>query len=1083
MLTILYGTQSARREIYSRIRGDVNAARRAFLIVPDQKALLAESALMENLPPSAALLVDAVGFSRLSNLVCRKYGGLCGDYADEGAKILFLYRAVKKLSPWLRVYDTRLGCGALTALVSLFTEFRAYAVTPEAMDEAAKRLPPSPLSDKLSDLALLFAEYEDLLHKRYAEQADDLDKLCSLLAEHDFFADARVYIDSFISFTGQEMKIIDRMLAKNTAITVTLPLSRTRPAHAAEAADTRRRLLRLAEKHSIPIDEVYTQDTDCPAALEFAKQNLWNFSCTARFETNTRGTLELVRCADKNEEAELCLSEIFQIVSNGGAYAEIAIIARNTADYEGTLDAMLSRCGIPFFLSKKTDAALLPLTKLTLAALSLYVYDFRTADVISYIKTGLCGLDDEECDLFEEYISRWNISGRHRYLDGEDFTMSPEGYTASEMPSESLAGINAVKRKFAAPLSRLCDSLCAARTGREFAESVFLYLCDAGIRERAADPRFTRFFGVDKTAESIRLWNILLDALDTFVAAAGDEPLTAAEFCDLLRLLFSSLDVGHIPSSRDQVIVGNADTIRIDRRPYVLILGANEGVFPAPVPESPALGEEDRQALEKLGIRLSQNRALRSARELYHFVRALDCAQTRAVISYYAQTPDGAPTEKSFAVERLEKIFGGSLYTSVFSALPPLERMCYAAEARMCAGRFDQRTETVLQRVLTPLDLYAPPLGDVRAIQNANASLSAPAARAALGETIRLSQSRIDRYSDCRLRWFLEYMLSLQDTAPFEFRPVDTGNFVHGVLERFLLETQKSGALLGALTQTDIRAAAARLCTAETEKIARACGGAGGRLLFFFDRLQKNLELILTSLNDEFANTAFQPVLFEYKIGFAGGHAPLSIPLPDGGVAEIRGVADRIDVYRAGTCVFIRVADYKTGDKTFREEDLSRGKNLQLPVYLLTLCSVCDESFLKKIGANRTDKLIPAGASYFVVKPPRLRLDAPPCRDMYGDAVRALRREGILSADEKIAGCADTSEDRRFSAKLIRKNEREMDALFNTVKAVVCRVACDMRAGRIDCADTQSGAKSPCRYCPYTALCRGEKSKGGEFND
>lgn len=102
---------------------------------------------------------------------------------------------------------------------------------------------------------------------------------------------------------------------------------------------------------------------------------------------------------------------------------------------------------------------------------------------------------------------------------------------------------------------------------------------------------------------------------------------------------------------------------------------------------------------------------------------------------------------------------------------------------------------------------------------------------------------------------------------------------------------------------------------------------------------------------------------------------------------------------------------------------------------------------------------------------------------MYGDAVRALRREGILSADEKIAGCADTSEDRRFSAKLIRKNEREMDALFNTVKAVVCRVACDMRAGRIDCADTQSGAKSPCRYCPYTALCRGEKSKGGEFND
>ncbi len=1083
MLTILYGTQGARREIYRRIGDDVQAARRAYLIVPDQKALLAESALMKNLPPSAALLVDAVGFSRLSNLVCRKYGGLCGDYANDGAKILFLYRAVKKLSPMLSVFDTRLGCRALGALVSLFTEFRAYAVTPEQLGEASRSLSPSPLADKLSDLALLYAEYESSLHKRYVEAADDLDRLADLLAKHDFFENAKVYIDSFVSFTGQEMKIIGRMLAKNTDVTVTLPLSGTRSAHTAETTDTRRRLLRLAAKFSVLTDEIETEDEDTPAALDFAKRNLWNFSCTERFLENTRGTIELVRCADKSEEAELCLREIYQIVSSGGAYADIAIIARNAADYEGILDPLLTRCEIPFFFSKKTDASLLPLTKLTLAALSLYVYDFRTADVISYIKTGLCGLSDEECDLFEEYVGRWNINGRRRYLDGEDFTMSPEGYTAAEMPPDALAGVNEVKRKFAAPLLRLCDSLSAAHTGRDFAEAVFFYLCDAGIRERAADPAFTRFFGVDKTAESVRLWNILLDALDVFTAAAGDEEITAAEFCDLLRLLFSALDVGHIPSSRDQIIVGSADTIRIDRRPYILILGANEGVFPAPVAESPALGEEDRRTLETLGVKLSQNRALRSARELYHFVRALDCAQKRAVISYYTQAPDGAPAEKSFAAERLEKIFGGNLYTYAFSSLPPLERLCYAQAARMWAGRFDAKTERLLQTVLTLFDLYTPPLANAKAIQNSDASLSPSAARAALGDTLRLSQSRLDCYSDCRLRWFLQYMLSLRDTAPFEFRPVETGNFVHGVLERFMIELKQSGRFVGALTSAEIEEAAARLCAAETEKIMRSCGGGSARMLFFFDRLRKNLRLILTSLNAEFSQTAFRPVLFEYKIGLAGGHAPLKFSLPDGGGAEIRGVADRVDVCRTDAGVLVRVADYKTGDKIFREEDLLHGKNLQLPIYLFTLCKVGDEDFRRRIGALPSDRLIPAGAAYFVVKPPRIRLDAPPERDMYPDAVRALRREGILLAGDAMTKDADSSANRPFSAKLLEKNEREMDELFNTVKASVSRIACDMRDGRIDCAETQGGAKSPCLYCPYTALCRGEKSKGGDQND
>ena len=215
------------------------------------------------------------------------------------------------------------------------------------------------------------------------------------------------------------------------------------------------------------------------------------------------------------------------------------------------------------------------------------------------------------------------------------------GYTAEETDPASLAAINEIKETVASPLARLCDSLDGAVTVRDFATAVFVYLEELGIREKSLEPTMVRYFGVDKTAEAIRLWNMTMEALDTLVDAAGDEETTAADFHTLVRLLFSAIDVAEIPNAKDQIIIGNADTIRIDERNIVLLLGAVEGVFPAPVSESPTLCENERSILEENGVSLSQTLRLRSARELFHFVRAIDFATERVVISHYAADADG----------------------------------------------------------------------------------------------------------------------------------------------------------------------------------------------------------------------------------------------------------------------------------------------------------------------------------------------------------------------------------------------------------------------------------------------------------
>ena len=568
-----------------------------------------------------------------------------------------------------------------------------------------------------------------------------------------------------------------------------------------------------------------------------------------------------------------------------------------------------------------------------------------------------------------------------------------------------------------------------------------------------------------------------MEALDTLVDAAGDAVTTAAEFAALVRLLFSAIDIARIPSSMDQIMIGNADTIRIDERKIVLILGANEGVFPAPVSESPTLGEQERNELSEVGISLSQDLRMRSAREFYHFARAIDFATERAVISYCTADADGRACTPSFAITRLRRLFS-ALCDGPFAALAPMDKLFYKATAVDAIGRYDPDTEAVLREVLTKSGDYTPPLQDASMLGNADAALDPTVARSLYGDAMQLSQSKIDCYSDCRLRHFMQYVLTLEDTAPFEFNPANTGTFVHSVLENFILLTKEAGRSLKDYTDEELEEIASSLCAVETEKILRS-GSSNARMLCFFARMHRHLSLILKNLVAEFKNSDFEPFLTEYRIGF-GGHSPLAVTLGDGGSVTLNGIADRVDICKKDGKVYLRVADYKTGKKPFAESDLLKGKNLQLLIYLFSLCEVADKEFFDLLGVDSTEEILPAGATYFVVKAPNISLDTPPEDDLSDAAAAALERKGYLFSADKLADAIDRTENKCFTKKLIEKDADETADLLATVKTSIANVANGMRGGRIDTSDTQTGANAPCRYCAYLHICRKENKKGDE---
>ena len=154
------------------------------------------------------------------------------------------------------------------------------------------------------------------------------------------------------------------------------------------------------------------------------------------------------------------------------------------------------------------------------------------------------------------------------------------------------------------------------------------------------------------------------------------------------------------------------------------------------------------------GVTLSQSMALRSARELFHFVKAIDFATDKVIISHYETELDGSKCEESFAVTRLCKLFK-NLHHYNFSDLDTVDKLFYPEHAAEKIGTLGKDAEVLLCQTLSPRGIYTPPLPSAKLLSNESAALSEKLASDIHGEKMRLSQSRIDTYSDCHLNYFM----------------------------------------------------------------------------------------------------------------------------------------------------------------------------------------------------------------------------------------------------------------------------------------------------------------------------------------
>ncbi len=1072
MLYMIYGKSGTGKT--ERIFAEMEKAAAegtVYLLVPDREAVMAES--------RAATLrgagsIEVLTFTRLCNTLFRRYGGLSSRFIGKGAKKLLMRGVMRGLAPMLHEYGKAQGFGMYEKLTAMRTTLYQDGILPRDLDRASMSVGlETPLGAKLSDLSLLFAAFDAELSVRFEDPDGVLSRASKLLETEAFFRGSTVFIDSFTSFSAQQAELLTFVMRDAKDVFVTLPYlpeEREEPS-VRFLAGTDERLRRAARRagngeiRSVTLRGAKRYESDALAFLstEISSQS----GNVARFEGGT-GDLRLVRGANLFAEAEAAACDILRAVRSGLRFREIAVILRDTAMYEGVLDAVFRKYEIPYFLSSRSEIAEKPLVKLIFSAFSVIDRGFRGEDVITYIKTGFAGISPDDASLLENYIVKWNLRGK-LFTNEEPWTMHPRGYgfSFSDEDGETLMRLASLRETVVSPLMRFSSANKTAKIVREKATVLFDFLTSLGVYDKLSSLAEEAEAAGERALamETVQLWNALCETLDTLVTCAGESETDAGEFSSMLMMLFLETDIGKIPTSVDEVVISGASETLAGTREYVYLIGAAEGVFPQRVTEEGLFSEHEKRLLADCDVELSDRLEKRVSEELYYFYRAASAGRKRLYISYPHYSLSGAEQRESVGLKRVKALFPDLKVEDHELSRPEelIEGKNASFEYAMSLGGNLGRA---LREYYESDGGYAEKLRYIQMPLGAEKTVLSPEnAEALFPGKLSTSYSRLEKFIKCRFAYFCEYEMRLSDDSPAKFGAVDIGSFMHGVLE-------KTVEKLAGGDNVDIRESVRSVAADYIMSLfGRAPENLPKRLSHLFDYLCKSAEVFARRMEEEFRASSFRPCDFELTVGRDGdGVLPMTLVGEDVSV-ELRGKIDRVDMYEGegGKC-YIRVVDYKTGDKTFDLKNVRLGLDMQMLLYLF--------SVWENGGARYGGEIVPAGVLYAGIKPPRVDVAA---GEVGKEETITVKTSGLFLHDEALLRAMEPTLEGRFIPVKEKDIGREkpnlvgLDAfceLKNEVRATVLKYAAELKHGRAEARPLTAGGQSPCEYCRMRSLCR-----------
>jgi ATP-dependent helicase/nuclease subunit B len=1017
-------------------------------VVPDRMTVIAEKKIFEKLSIESTCNIEVLTLSRLfSRLVPSK------TIISKTASCMILQKILRQEKNKLLCFNRNIDEDLAEVIFGTISQFKSCKVN---FDEVAVKNGDKLLENKLSDIAHIFKLYENFLHSHgLFDSLDKLNFLETAVASSPFIKGSQFYFCGFDGLTLQGFQIVSNILKSAKSFAFALQSGGNAPnAHIFNENFSSKILNMFNDKN---FDTVFCTEKQ-NEWQNFLADNLFCFksSCKKVKECN----VGLFEGKDFREEVLFVATKIKDMVaSKKYSYADFFVAVPNLNDKSIVISEVLSNFGFNFYVDTQEEFKNSVVFRFVENALEMFMRQGSFDSVLLFLKNPLLNLPQSSLDDFEDYALKYNLQ--------ELFELKSSNINSCEF----FENFNSIRTFLLQKTEETAKSFAKSKTFGDYVLTLQKFFENIELEEKinAESKKFYAENNLKQAKIFEQLWGTLSNVLTELSGVLGDEECDFKTFSSTLLSGMSVPKISTTPLSIDSIVVGDASTSFFETRKVLFVIDASESEFPKTFVDSGVISDSDIKAMSE-HYKLEPTIFELNKKEQFKAYELLLKPTEKLFLSYNFLSGEKskilAEIQQMFLIESAGKF--APLNFQNFSNLAFVTRNNNFSVARsnltadiraLCDGVRDKgdTDDSLFQALKDNLDNHF--------LDNFGFKNQVNLTQNLFFQNSKTSVSQIENFMTCPFFHFVTRGLKLKEKDEGKLERNFIGLILHEVA-RDTLKTLKMPQDESAVAKTTREVFKNIIQKDDYSSLVSCVSNAP---------LIKNLEneavKFMLALNEQSKHSRFEPKFFEERFSDSGRIKSPKIDC-NGVPLSLVGQVDRLD--ESGE--YFRIIDYKTGEVDTSLKELFFGKKIQLETYL----KVCEDSL----------KLKPAGAYYLPVK------------GGFGDEKSTIQKKYQLKGntldsfkvacltDDRLNGDAMDSDIVQLKFKASKSGQKEpsgyskivsqtdFENFGNYAYSLIQKACCDIQTLRVTPCPLVIGGADACENCPYSALCRFDKTFG-----
>ena len=1045
-MNIIYGRSGSGKSeyIYNKIKSEKNNCSKMYIITPEQFSFTAEKKLLETLDEGATTKVEVLSFERMAYRVIKETLGNSIKNLVASGKAMIISNLLEEYQKEFNFLGKNME--NIDMILTQITEFKKHNITVDMLQKQVEDTQDTYLKLKLKDMLIIYSKYEEKIDGSYIDENNLLTILADNIEESHLFDNATFYIDEFAGFTKQEYSVIEKLLKIAKEVNITVCTDDLRVIKSPEADifyDNKQTIQTLKQIGDID-NEIYLNK---PLRfkndeLKHLEKNIFDIPFTSY--NKKVENIKLTIAKNQYDEIENVARQIYKLVRDEGyRYRDIGVITKNLESYSSLCKAIFTEYNIPVFIDEKKDITSDMFIKYVLSILDIFAKNWSYEAVFNYIKSGIVKIDN--IYELENYCLKWDIRGKKWYENKWNF--GDENQFINE------------QNQIVMPLLELQKELKKEKTADNISKKLYDF-----ILKNVQDEQI-----------EVESYNAVIEVIEEIADLFKNEKMSFDTYIRLLKTGISSKEIGQIPQTQDKVTVGDVNRSKTHKIRAIFIIGVNDGAFPSVQSSEGFFGDKDREDLKAKGFELAKGTLEKMYEENFNIYKTFSTAEEKVYISYPAADVDDKPLRRSTMISRIKKIFpelkenvyegnNDEIYTKQVTFTNLLGKINNISGKWYEVYNWYSKNpswQIKLDKALEGLDYT-----------NVPEKINEKNVQKLYGNTLHTTVSRLESYRACGFSYYLKYGLKLSDKEKMNIKPVDTGSFMHDVIDSFFKEVED----VKNISDEDAKKILDRIIEDKLSLPRNYIFSATAKYRTLVRRLKRVIYLSMKYIIQSLKCSEFDVLQTELEFGNKD-YPPIEMTLDNGKRVSITGKIDRIDIAKAPNGKYIRIIDYKSSTKDIELNKVIAGLQLQLLTYV--------DAIVQK------ENVQPAGALYFTLLEPKL---AGASKDMTKEEIEEIikknyKMNGLVLADVNIIKMMDTKLETgksdiipvslNDSGEINYKNSKtvtkeEFENLQKYTTKLIKEISKEILDGKINLKPyyTVSGKNTPCSYCEYKSICR-----------